>query len=206
MRALAAAMLAACGTHGAAPAVAHRAEVAAEPRQLYRQLAVGDNRNVAHRTTFELSLEGDRAILVEIDERAAGAFTIERADREAAWKVIATHTYRGTRRANVGALELDLAAPGEQPLRLRCVAIAVDVAPAGADLVARHPAECHGDRGMWFPSELTTTPALVCSAAGQPAGADDDDDRLVFAAAPGIEWASYKSDCMDARGLRAMRR
>lgn len=205
--------VAACGGSAPPPVLAHRALAPrTEPHGLFRRLAVGLARNVAHRTTFELVLDGDRAELVETEQRATGAFTIERADREAPWTTTSARRYRGHRRALAsGALALDLATADMQPLHLTCTPRRVAVAAAGARRVPSpdRPADYDcGDPGVWDPPTLVELAVLACGAAGQPAddGDDDGDDLLLFAPSPGVELASENDDCIiQGAGLRVAR-
>lgn len=197
-------VLAACISSAQAPVpVAQRAE----PRRdvwLHRKLQVGKMNGHAQRTRFELIFDGDRATLVETDEQGP-AMELEDAER-ATWTVRSTRTYAGSRSREGGAVVLDLASPGVQPLRLRCVQKPVQVAAAGA---RRVPSPGRGadyqcdDAGVWEPRALAPVDALVCGEATQPAGDGDDDDRLVFGRAPGIEWAFVNDDCaLQGGGLR----
>src|SRR5262245_33260349 len=164
----------------------------------------------AKRTTFSLAFDGDRATLTETEERADRSMSIEEADHETRWTVRSTRIYRGSRKTVAGAIDLDLATPDMQPLRLHCATQTLQVAAAGARRVPspnRGAAYECGDRGVFEPPATSPIATLVCSAAGQPAGEDaDDDDRLVFAPAPGIEWAFQNDDCaLQGGGLRRAR-
>jgi len=169
------------------------------------KLSTGTKPGHAHRATFELAFDGDRATLVETDEQAPRA-TLEEAEH-APWQVRSTRTYTGARRSEGGAVMLELASPGVQPLHLRCTAEQVQVAAAGA---RRVPAGGGGggacDPGAWQPPELLPVDALVCGEATQPAADEDDDDRLVFGRTPGIEYAFVNNDCeLQGGGLRRAR-
>jgi hypothetical protein len=211
-------LLAGCsaGPPPVAPVAAVPRPPASEPhveRQLFRQLRVGI-RPIARRTSFELVIEGDRASLVEIEEREQRALSMAQADREARWTVTARRTYRGTAATVAGALQLELSAEGVQPLRLRCAPRPVDVAVAGALRVPspERPADASCDRGVWSPPTKTRVAALVCSAGGAGPDADDHehhdehddhDDRLVFARPPGLEHAAVNDACaLRGGGLR----
>jgi hypothetical protein len=173
----------------------HIAPPAASPAETFRQLQVGSRSAHATRTTFVLAADGDRASLTETEEMIPRPLSIADADRETAWTVRSTRVYRGKRHlVGDGAVELELSTDDMQPLVLHCVNQKVPVAPAGAHRESE--TEC-GE----FPA---TTPleALVCSAAGQPADASDDDDRLVFAPGSGVEWAMQRESC----GLGGLRR
>lgn len=125
----------------------------------------------AQRTSFELTLEGDRATLVETEARAG--------DANGPWQTASTRSYRGSRR---GA-ELELATDDMQPLALHCESQSIAVAAAGA-------AACGSAA-----ARTVQLDAFTCTAAGQSAADTDDDDRLVFAPAPGIEWVELAADC-----------
>jgi len=202
-------LLASCGAPPPRPPISHAVAPGAEQVRQFRQLMAGKLPAHAKRTTFALAFDGDRATLTETEEQAPRSLSIEDADREAAWTARSTRTYRGTRRAAGNAIDLDLATADMQPLHLHCVDQSVQVAAAGARRV-RSPNrgaddEC-GDRGVFEPAATTPMRALVCSAAGQPSDDADDDDRLVFAPAPGIEWAFQNDDCaLQGGGLRRAR-
>lgn len=159
-------MLAACGAPPAATPVSPTPhEMSKPPSLVFRQLHVGASG--ASRTTFELALQADRARLVEIEERAPDATT---------WTRISSRTYTGTRHGT----ELSLATDDMQPLALHCEERGVGIAARGsvhADCTTTH--------------ELAHVDALVCTAPGQGGSDDADgdaDDRMVFAAPPGVEW------------------
>ena len=177
----------------------------AAARDIWRheKLAVGTKPGHAHRATFELAFDGDRVTLVETDEQAPRA-TLEEVEH-ASWEVRSTRTYTGARRSEGGAVMLELASPGVQPLHLRCVAQQVQVAAAGARRVPAHTGgDC--DPGAWQPPELSAVDALVCGEATQAEADQDDDDRLVFGRTPGIEYAFVNNDCeLQGGGLRRAR-
>jgi hypothetical protein len=195
-------VLVACGPPPPrAPIAQHVAPAPAGP-QIYRTLSAGLVRKAARRTTFALASDGERASIVETEEIAIDARTIDEVDRGAKWTVTSTRTYRGTRRGP----DLDLTTDDMQPLHLHCMAQTVEVAAPRARRVPspNRPAdyEC-GDRGVWDPAATRRLDALVCGAPGQPADDADDDDRFVFAPAPGIELASENDDCaIHGGGLR----
>jgi hypothetical protein len=147
-------VIAACG--GAPPAPAPRPIVrdpaAPATPLVFRQLHV--RAGGASRTTFELTLDGDRATMIETDERADGS----------AWTRRSSRTYRGTRH---GA-DLELATDDMQPLALTCESRAIRVAARGEDCAAL----------------TLSIDALVCTAPGQSAADADADDELVFASPP----------------------
>jgi hypothetical protein len=167
----------------------------AEPMRQFRQLATGDKLGHAKRTTFQLAFDGDLATLVETEERAEGGLSLADADR-ATWTVRTTRTYRGIRKVVAGGIQLDLATEDMQPLHLQCAPKTVQVAAIGAHRATKCDA--------LDPPGTAPADALVCTAAGQPTDDVDDDDRLVFAPAPGIELASQHDDCT-LQGLRRAR-
>jgi hypothetical protein len=126
---------------------------------VFRQLHVAGSR--ASRTTFELALDGDRATLVETEERGP------------TWTRVAQRTYKGTRHGT----ELELSTDDMQPLALHCEERGLGVSAAGT---AHY--DCSGTH------EVAHVDALVCTAPGQSDSEDDADDRMVFAAPPGVEW------------------
>lgn len=177
----------------------------APARDVWRhtKLSAGTKPGHAHRATFELAFDGERATLVETDAQAPRA-TLEEAEH-ASWEVRSTRTYTGTRRSEGGAVMLDLASPGVQPLHLRCTSQPVQVAAAGARRVPSGGGrgECGSDPGAWEPPAVTPVDALVCGEAAQPAAEQDEDDRLVFGRATGIEYAFVNNDCaLQGGGLR----
>jgi hypothetical protein len=130
----------------------------------------------ARRTSFELTFDRDRATLVETEARAPG--------EDGPWQTVSTRSYRGTRRGS----ELQLATDDMQPLALHCKSRSIAVAPAGA---ACGPL-----------ARTVQLDAFACTAAGQSDADTDDDDRLVFAPLPGIEWLEGDADCARGGGLR----
>lgn len=189
-----------------APLTHHAPQVAAE-RRIFRQLRVG-TRQPATRTTFELVIDSDRASLFESDERERRALSMADADRGAHWTVAAQRTYRGTATVMSGALDLALASDGVQPLQLHCTPRSVVAAAPGALRVSSSTAVDHacGDRGAWDPPATTHVQALVCDSGVADADEEDDDDRLVFAAPPGLEYTTVNDDCVThGGGLRIAR-
>jgi hypothetical protein len=187
-------LLIGCGAPPARPIA--NPHPAGEPTRQFRQLETGAKLGHAKRTSFSLAFDGDRATLVETEERTQAGVSL--ADAETAtWTVRATRTYRGTRKAVAGGVELDLAAEDMQPLHLQCAAKTVPVASIGA----RRAAACDA----FDPPGTTPVDALVCTAAGQPSDEADADDRLVFAPAPGVELASQHDDDCTLEGLRRSR-
>jgi len=178
---------------------------AVEPARRFRQLITGTRPGHARRTTFVLDAAGDRATLAETEEAAPHARSIAEADG-ARWSVRSQRSYRGIRRLEGAALELELAASDMQPLNLRCATATVEVAAAGARRIPspdRGADRACGDRGIWDPPATSQVTALVCGAAGQSVDDADDDDRLVFAPGPGVEWAFQNDDCaLKGGGLR----
>jgi hypothetical protein len=174
---------------------------------MFRQLRVGKV-PMATRTTFELILDGERATLVEIDEQEHRALSLADADREARWTSGTRRMYRGAVTPVAGAVELALESEGVQPLQLHCTQHAVDAARAGAVRVPppnRPPDGPCGDPGAWDPPATSSIHALVCDAG--VAGPDgDDDDRLVFADPPGVEYVFVNDGCvLRGGGLRILR-
>jgi hypothetical protein len=213
MRTLVVALIAGCGT-AAAPrtaSVVHDDAPAAAERWIFRQLRVG-KLPIATRTIFELVIEGDRASLIETDQREHRALSLAEADRGAHWKIVGQRTYRGTASNAPGALDLALAlalaSEGVQPLQLHCTPRSIDAAAPGALRVPspNRPADyACGDHGVWDPPAMTPIHAIVCDA-GTGASDDDDDDRLVFARPPGLEYAAVHDDCvLQGGGLRIIR-
>jgi hypothetical protein len=192
--------LVACGTPP-------RPEPPPRPPDAWRhvKLLAGTMAGYAQRVTFELAFDGDRATLVETNEHGPRGATLEVAER-ASWEVRSTRTYTGARRREGGAVMLELASPGVQPLHLRCTAQQVQVAAAGARRVPAGGGGGACDPGAWQPPELAPVEALVCGEATQPAADEDDDDRLVFGRTPGIEYAFVNNDCeLQGGGLRRAR-
>jgi len=132
---------------------------------------------------FELVLEGDRATLVEAHSHALGSFTLDTIDR-AAWLDDGKVVYTGTRKAGApGTIELELAAPGVQPLHLVCRDHYVRiVAPAGEP---RLPVDCAGR--LFGDAHATYAMSLLCGGTLEEQGNDDDADQLCFAKSPGVE-------------------
>jgi hypothetical protein len=158
-------VLAACGGAPPTPPMPAR-PVAAPPAAthtfVFRQRHV--RAGGATRTTFELSVTGDRATLLETDEQADGS----------AWTRRGSHTFRGTRHAG----DLELASDDQQPLALHCESRMVQLAGPQRD-------DCTAQPGA---RALVGVEALVCTAPGQSADDADADDQFVFAPAPGFEW------------------
>ena len=195
--------IAACGAKPSAP-VAHQASP--DRHYIARQLRTGKARQGSNRTTFDLTIHGADATLVETDE-VGPASTVGTSDT-IAWTPKASRVYRGSAVRDHGAWMLDLTSAGVQPIALRCDDKPVEVAPAGARRVKTpgYTSEC-GDRGVWDPPATLHVPALRCGEAIQPAvDTGDDDDFLVFGAPPGIELAGENDDCyIQGQGLRRLR-
>jgi hypothetical protein len=106
---------------------------------------------------------------------------------------------RGWRRRNRdGTFDLGLTTDDEQPLQLHCVPRTVPISAAGATLAC----------GAWTPPDRPPLAVLACGGAGEPddESLDDDDDRLVFAPAPGVERVVARGDgCPRSSGLRRAR-
>ena len=184
--------LAACGG-AAAPAhpIEHHVAPAPPVTWRFRQVELGSSRPSATRTTFELVIDADQARLVESHEHAKGSFTLDTIDR-APWAQDGQIVYTGTRRAGgPRTFELDLTAPGVQPLHLVCREHYIRLlAPAGA---SRLPLDCGGR--LFGDQQLTHADSLLCGGELPEAGNDDDADQLCFAAAPGIERTDVNDGC-----------
>ena len=186
---------------------------AGPPTYIFHTLTAGALPYPARRGSFALYLQdGDHVTLVQSEERAPRDLSIGAADREPAWKPFSTTVYTGTRTEDPAthAIDLALAAPGQQPLALHCTHQRVKAVAAGAILV-HDPrfkgAEC-GDAGLWSPAKTTALDALVCAPPDETTPATDplDADRLAFTAPPGDEHASQNDDCsLQGGGLRFAR-
>jgi hypothetical protein len=197
-------LVAACAP-AAAPAISQHV---AEPKGteapallVTRHVALGTNLETANRYTSELTLAGTRASLTEIAESAAGAFTLERADREAKWTIEKKQTRTGPLKHESARLTLDVEGKTDS-MWLGCVHRPMDIAPKGAHLVPRlgHELDCD-DPGTWSPATRVKVDVLVCGAED----AADDDDAMThwfFAPAPGIESVEQTDDCFHGSGLR----
>lgn len=199
-------LLAACRTTAPVPATpVQRVPTApAGERRVFHQLRVG-KAVMASRTTFELTLDGSRAQLSEVDERADHGLELADVERGARWTVAARQTYHGTASGPAGAPQLALEAAGVQSLQLHCVVRSLDVAAAGAHRVPSSEAKSGGecDGGVWEPRTTTRVDALVCDA-GVPDPDGDDDDQLVFAARA-VEYVAVNDGCaLRGGGLRLM--
>lgn len=154
------------------------------------------------RTTFVLR---DNE-LDETDETLARVVSVGEADRDASWRVRATHHYRGTRRAVPGGFDLELTAADAQPLALHCLQTSIAAEAPGAvfRVVPDQPdfPTCEGHAG-WEPDDKQTIDVIACSAAGQVAADPDDDDRLVFARG-GVELVDDNGDCGRHGGFRRL--
>jgi hypothetical protein len=168
----------------------------AEPMRQFRQIVTGGKLGHAKRTTFELTFDGDRATLVETEERADGGLSIADADG-ARWTTRGRITNRGARKVVAGGFDLDLKSEAMQPLDLHCATKTVQVGEIGA----HRGTTC----AAFDPSGTSPLEALVCIPIGQPTDEVDDDERLVFAPAPGIELASQHDDDCTLQGLRRAR-
>jgi hypothetical protein len=162
----------------------------------FRRLEVGKVRGHAVRTTFVLDL--DHATIDETDETLAKSVTVAEADGETAWETKARHRYVGARRDAKDGVQLDLEAPDSQPLHLMCTSKRIEAAAAHAVRVASPDRgddyEC-GDKGVWSPAGTSTVETLACIPAGTSVDTDDDDE-LVFAPGPGLEWVFQNDDCV----------
>jgi hypothetical protein len=178
----------------------------APPHRVYRKLVVNGQTTTASRTTFTLAIDRDHAELLELDETTEGVRSIADDPRAATWRTIGSHSYRGTAHVEQAATILDLATAGQQPLHMRCAAITVTAASAGARRVAsgtRGDTGC--DAGRWEPPASIQVAALACGeGAGPDEAADaDDDDRLVFGDTVELEYAFENDGCaLRGGGLR----
>jgi hypothetical protein len=190
-------LLIACGAAPPPPPAHH---VDAPPAYRFRKLAAGAIRTDASRTTFALTIAGTQATLVETHETSPARSVREATD--ATWTMTSTRTYRGT--ASDGATQLHLTSDGVQPLELRCAKRVISAAQAGAGRVPSpgFTGEC-GDVGTWDPPELRTVQVLACGE-GDPDDTDND-EALLFAPAPGIEYALEHDACLRGAGLRLAR-
>jgi hypothetical protein len=193
-------VLAACGAPASRPTPVTPPE-AARPTgpvpnaHVFRKVTAGAVGSHAGRTTFTLTLDGERATLVETDETADGIRSLAELDG-ATWKVVSTRVYTGTTHQAQDATLLDLETPGQQPLHMRCGATSVTAANTAARRVASpggHDGGC--DPGTWDPPGTTRLAALACGEATQDDSEQDDDDRLVFGDGVGIEYAFENDGC-----------
>jgi len=192
-----------CSSAVAQPAISQHVtepKAATETLLVTRHVALGSNLETAYRYTSELTLAGNRATLTEIEEGAAGAFTLERADREAKWTIEKQRARKGPLKHEGARLTLDVAG-GTDSMWLGCVHRPMEIAPKGARLIARvgHELDCD-DPGTWSPAPVKVD-VLVCGAED---AADDDDlvTHWFFAPAPGIESVEETDDCFHGSGLR----
>jgi hypothetical protein len=198
-------LVGACAPAAAPTPIAHRAADHAaveQPRRLlYRHLSVGSHAPTAIRTTWELTIDGSRASLVQTEQHAPGPFTIARADREAKWTTARTHSQEGPLREVGDHIVLELESAVDS-LFLYCWHRAVAVAVAGARRVPRpgHQRDC-SDPGTWSPTSTRRVDVLVC---GQEDAGDfsDLETHWHFAAAPGVELVEEIGDCLQGAGLR----
>lgn len=196
-------LVAGCGGAPAAP-IAPVPSPATSEALRYTRIELGTQRGHAARTTFVLVVEGERAALTETYDRDPRPRTLAQADREPAWQLTATHTYRGTRRVRGDEVELDLRSPDTQPLSLRCAPRPLSIAPPSAGLVSDEAAAgpCAGRR--WQPAPGSPSKVLVCGAAGidlpNPDDTRDADDQLVFSPSPGVEWVDEHDGCAERFG------
>ena len=175
-------------------------------QRVYRKLVVNGQTTTASRTTFTLAIDRDHAQLLELDETTEGLRSIADDARAATWRTVGRHSYRGTAHVEQAATILDLETPGQQPLHMRCAAITVTAASAGARRAASGARDDTGcDAGRWEPPVSTQIAALACGeGAGPDDAADaDDDDRLVFGDAVELEYAFENDGCaLRGGGLR----
>jgi hypothetical protein len=162
---------------------------------------------------WELSMGERSADLVVTEQEAPGAFTLERADREAKWTTTRTHSKQGPLRHVGDHIALDFESATES-LFLRCWRRSLQVATAGARRVPTpgRKGDCT-DPGVWSPATTGRVEALVCGQGaalddGQVSGMDGHDGNSLdetlwrFAAAPGIEFVMESHDCFYSTGLR----
>jgi hypothetical protein len=195
------------GCSAAVPTRAVPASPAARPdafeRWVFRQLRIGPG-TIASRTTFELVIDGGRASLLETDEVEHRALSMLEADHGARWSTVARRNYRGTATNSPGSLELVLASDGVQSLELTCVPRSIDAAAPGALRVPspdRSTDDRDGGRGAWNPPATTAVRTMVCGAGISDPDADDD-DALMFARFPGLEYVSVTDRGARIAGVR----
>lgn len=191
--------LAACGAAAPTPTATPRLVQRTTTTRVFRTLATSAASSRANRTTFTLTIDGDRASLEETEQIIDGVRSIREADAASSWRVVSNRTYRGSARAYDGATLLDLETPGQQPIHLRCATTTVVAANRRARRIPTPTNKC-GDEGVWDPPTTSTVAAFVCGEATQPADDGDDDDRLVFGDAPGLEHASQHDECAPQGG------
>jgi hypothetical protein len=165
--------------------------------RIFRKVTAGAVGSHAGRTTFTLTLDGERATLVETDETADGIRSLAELDG-APWKLVSTRVYTGTAQKAQDATLLNLETPGQQPLHMRCGTTTVTAANIAARLVASPGGHAGGcDPGTWDPPVTTRLAALACGEATQDDSEQDadDDDRLVFGDEGGIEYAFENDGC-----------
>ena len=188
-------VVAACGA-APPPPVTNVVPTGHHDAMTFRRLEVGKARGHAVRTTFVLDL--DHATIDETDETLAKSVTVAEADTETAWVTKAKHRYAGARRDAKDGVQLDLEAADAQPLHVMCTSKRIEVAAAKAVRVASPDRaadyEC-GDKGVWLPAGTAAVETLACIPAGQSVDTDDDDE-LVFAPGPGLEWVFQNDDCV----------
>jgi hypothetical protein len=196
-------LLVACAPVAAPAMIANKAGVEKPQRQplVCRTLIVGSRQPTMTRLISELSIDGSSASLVEIEQQAPGALTLERADREAKWKTTRTTVRKGPVQHAGDQIKLVLEGPVDS-ISLQCSHRKVEVALAGARRISRpgHERDCD-DAGAWSPATATSVDALVCGAedAGDPS---DLMTNWQFAAPPGIETVDELEDCRRGDALR----
>jgi len=220
MRAVAIGLVVAACSSTAPPPIAQNTAaeqpepLAPRPPLVDRQLDVGTLAPGAVRSTWELSIDGSNATLVETEQEAPGVVTLERADG-ATWTTASTRVQKAPVRTVGDHIALDFATATDS-LFLRCWHRSLAVAGAGARRVPTpgvHP-DC-SDPGAWSPATLTRVDALVCGQGdalddGQVAGLDGqrgsvDETLWRFAPAPGVELVEESDDCFQSTGLRLAR-
>jgi hypothetical protein len=200
------------GCSAATPAPPRAPAVPARPpgaeRWIFRQVRLGPR--IASRTTLELVVDGGRASLVEIDESEGHALSLPEVDRGTRWQLVGRRTYRGTAAKTAGSLELALSSEGVQPLQLHCVPHSIAAGAPGALRVRSVNPSSDGrgdgrndDREAWEPPATVPVQAMVCDAGITDPEADDD-DALMFARPPGLEYVSVTDGGARASGVRIL--
>ncbi len=204
MRAAAIGVLVVACAPAAAPPISQHAEAKPHVTPTFlvtRHLAVGTSLTTANRYTSELTLDGTTATLVQTDEQAEGAFTLERADRYAHWTVTRTTIRKGPLTRTGDRFTINVEGDTDS-MFLSCAPRKIEVAHARARRVAHvgHELDCD-DPGTWSPAATTRVDAIVCGAED----AGDDDDLMThwfFTEAPGIDSVEESDDCLHGEGLR----
>jgi hypothetical protein len=186
--------------------IAHRAaapapEVAPGNTFVARSLRLGGH---THRTTWKLTLDGQRVTLASTTQVHEEDATLERLDREAVpWTVAEDTVYRGTIEPltadsgffRPGRLKMYVE-DGSGSITMFCLWQPLDVAPAGA-----HPTmpPCGADE----PRATERVRALVCEDIAT-VDSGSDDGRWVFGA-PAVEEVEQHESCSGRALLRIAR-